>query len=254
MTKHFALAGASSIWITGRALDALVETQKEIEELVPGVKIHSLTADLTVPDSVTKLFEGIGADVPDILLNNAGISQAATLLGDSDPKLWWGDFEVNVHGFYLVARAWIRALNGKPGILVATSTSVSDMADRNMSSYGSSKMAVNRIVEIIQLEYAQQGVHAVAMHPGGIASTGMGQNAPQQYRHRLNDTVDLAACTALYLATPAASYLAGRFVYSNWDFERVEKQKEQIKEKNLLVSRINYGDVLSAELTGVPPA
>ena len=254
MTKHFALAGASSIWITGRALDALEETQREVQELVPSVNIYTATADLTVPDSVAKLFDAIGSDVPEILLNNAGVSQAATLLGDSDPKRWWGDYEVNVHGFYLVARAWLRALSGKPGTLVATSTSVSDLADRNMSSYGSSKLAVNRIVEIIHLEYGQQGVHAVAMHPGGIASTGMGQNAPEQYRHRLNDTVDLAACTALYLATPAATYLAGRFVYSNWDFEKVEKQKDEILEKNLLISRINYGDVLSAELTGVPSA
>ena len=248
MTKHFALAGASKIWITGRAADALTQTQDEVHKLVPGVKIATTTADLTSPKAVETLFEKINPEVPDILLNNAGISLAAAHLGDTDPKLWWGDWEVNVHGFYLVARAWLRALNGRPGTLIATSSSVSDLVNPNMSSYGTSKMAVNRIVEMIQCEYGEKGVRAIALHPGGIASTGMGQNAPEQYRNRLVDTVDLAAGAALYLATPASSFLDGRFVYSNWDFEQLEKLKDVIVEKDLLVSRINYGDILSADV------
>lgn len=37
-------------------------------------------------------------------------------------------------------------------------------------------------------EHAKQGVRCIAFHPGGIAETGMGQAAPEQFRSRLYDT------------------------------------------------------------------
>ena len=67
------------------------------------------------------------------------------------------------------------------------------------------------------------------------------------------DTVELAAGTALYLSTPAAGYLDGRFVYANWDMEKMEKLREEIVEENLLVSRISYDKSLSTEVEGLPP-
>jgi hypothetical protein len=75
----------------------------------------------------------------------------------------------------------------------------------------------------------------------------MGQTALEQYRANLIDTVDLAAGTALYLTTPEAGYLDGRFVYSNWNMEHVETLRDTIVKHNLLVARIDYGSVLSAE-------
>ena len=63
--------------------------------------------------------------------------------------------------------------------------------------------------------------------------------------------MDLAAGTALYLSTPRAEFLAGRFVYSNWDMEEVEKFKDEIVSGDLLVSRIRYGEHLGMAV--VPP-
>ena len=60
--------------------------------------------------------------------------------------------------------------------------------------------------------------------------------------------VDLAAGTALYLSTPAASYLDGRFVYANWDMEKLEAMRDEITKEDLLVSRIKYGSNLSTEI------
>lgn len=203
------------------SLEALHETRTEGNEAAPDCKTTPLTADLTSPSDVTKLFESLGGAVPDILLNNASVSLSQTYIADSDPLKWWADWEVNVHGLYLVTRQWLKALAGKPGTVVNTSSSVSDLVAPNMSSYGASKLAVNRLTEAIQLKHGKQGVRALAFHPGVIASTGMGQTALEQYRNNLIDTVDLAAGTALYLTTPEAGFLDGRFVYSIWNMERV---------------------------------
>jgi NAD(P)-dependent dehydrogenase (short-subunit alcohol dehydrogenase family) len=228
-------------------MDALRETETEVEDIASGCTVTPLIADLTSPSDVVKLFKSLNGEVPEILLNNAGVSLSQQLIADSDPIKWWADWEVNMHGLYLVTREWLRALAGGPGIVVSTSSSVSDLVAPNMSSYGTSKLAVNRFTEMVQLEYGKQGVRALAFHPGGIASTGMGQTALEQYRANLIDTVDLAAGTALYLTTPEAGYLDGRFVYSNWNMEHVETLRDTIVKHNLLVARIDYGSVLSAE-------
>ena len=252
MTKHFALAGASKIWITGRVMAALEETRDKVRKLVPDCQVCPVTADLLSPSDVIRLFYSLSGEVPDILLNNAGVSLSHKYVGDSDPQNWWTNFEVNVHGLYLVTRAWLRALNGKPGTVVNTSSSMSDLISPGYTSYGTSKLAVNRFTELLLLDYGKQGVRALSFHPGGIASTGMGQNAPEQFRHRLIDTVELAAGTALYLTTSDAAYLDGRFVYSNWNMEEVAKLEDDIVKDNLLVARIDYGPILSAEVPGLP--
>lgn len=201
---------------------------------------------------MTSIFNALPAGTPpDILVNNAGINADFKIV-DSDPAKWWRDFEVNVKGTYLVTRAYLRLLNGRPGTILNVSTSISDAVLPNMSSYATSKHAINRFTECVQLEHGHQGVRCVAFHPGGIASTGMGQRAPLQFRGSLLDTPELAAGTALYLSTSEASYLNGRLVFADWDLEEVEKLKDEIVQDNLLVSRINWGSSMSTEIVGVP--
>lgn len=54
--------------------------------------------------------------------------------------------ETNVKGLYLFTRGYLRALAGKSGIILNVSSSVSDTITPNLSSYASSKAAVNRSV------------------------------------------------------------------------------------------------------------
>lgn len=247
------MAGAKQITITGREQKALDSTKAAVEALSPGVSVTTVAADVTTEDAVARIFEALPAGpAPDILINNAGIN-ADFFIADSDPAIWWRDWEVNVKGTYLVTRAYLRLLDGKPGTILNVSTSISDNVLPNMSSYATSKHAVNRFTESVQLEYGAQGVRCVAFHPGGIATTGMGQRAPEQFRGSLLDTPELAAGTALYLSTPETSYLNGRLIFADWNMEELEKLKDSIINDNLLVSRINWGPSISTEIVGLPP-
>ena len=249
---QFALAGATKIAIAGRDLAALKATKIEVEAQSPGCTVTMLAGDVTSEDAVSAIFAAFASGPPpDVVVNNAGIN-ADFRVADSDPPTWWHDWEVNVKGTYLCTRAYLRLLDGKPGTILNVSTSISDAVLPNMSSYATSKMAVNRFTECVQLEYGAQGVRCLAFHPGGIASTGMGQRAPLQFKGSLLDTPDLAGGTALYLSTPEASYLDGRFVFADWNLEAVEKLKDSIIRDNLLVSRINFGPFMSQEIVGLP--
>ncbi|KAF2270131.1 NAD(P)-binding protein [Lojkania enalia] len=248
---EFALAGATKITITGRDQQALDTTKTLVESQSPGCTITTISADVTNPTSVSSIFAALPpGPPPDILINNAGVN-ADSKIADSDPDIWWRDWEVNVKGTYLCTRAYLRLLNGAAGTILNVSTSISDCVLPNMSSYATSKLAVNRFTECVQLEYGAQGVRCIAFHPGGVASTGMGERAPKQFQGMLLDTPELAAGTALYLSTPEAQYLDGRFVFASWDLEDVERRKEQIVGEDLLVSRVRYGGFLSTEIVGL---
>lgn len=122
----------------------------------------------------------------------------------------------------------LSALAGKPRVILNVSSSVSDMVSPNLSSYATTKMAVNRSVqhpcirlylhlipetcrfteaihlgeipshqpkELSKVEIATKTSRECpawcSLHcipPGGIAETGMGQTAPPQFRSRLYDT------------------------------------------------------------------
>lgn len=56
--------------------------------------------------------------------------------------------ETNIKGLYLCTRAYLRALAGKSGVILNVSSSVSNAVSPNLSSYATTKLAVNRYVRV----------------------------------------------------------------------------------------------------------
>ncbi|ERF70540.1 hypothetical protein EPUS_07961 [Endocarpon pusillum Z07020] len=266
--KHFALAGAKVVVITGRNETSLQQTKSAIQAEVPSCDVLDVLLDITDETAVGGLFSKLPA-VPDILVNNAGTQRssirrrasltAIPMIGGPTLYVSRGIFsqtqmieyfqEVNVKGLYLCSRAYLRALGGRSGVIVNVSSSVSvGPAAGNLSSYASAKIAVNKITEFIHAEHHEQGTRCIAVRPGGIADTGMGNNAPPHYRHLLHDTVNLAAGTILYLSTPRAGFLDGRCVFSNWDMEKLEAIQEDITKQDLLKTRLGLADGMKTDL------
>jgi len=48
----------------------------------------------------------------------------------------------------------------------------------------------------------------------------------------------LPAATAVYLTTPNAKYLSGRFINAQWDMQELEKHRERIIREDLLKMRV----------------
>lgn len=79
----------------------------------------------------------------------------------------------------------------------------------------------------------------------------MGETAPDYFKPYLYDSLDLPGGTAVYLSTSRAGFLDGRFVFSNYDMERLEGLKDVILEHDLLKSKVDFGDCLESGV--VPP-
>ena len=60
--------------------------------------------------------------------------------------------------------------------------------------------------------------------------------------------VELAAGTAVYLASPQARFLSGRYVSANWDVDELEARKDEIVKKDLLKMDLKgeFGSAITA--------
>lgn len=112
------------------------------------------------------------------------------------------------------------------------------------SSYFISKLAQTRLSEAIALAYPN--VTSVSYHPGMI-ETNMAEQHPET-RGFCNDTLELAAGTAVYLASERAGWLSGRYISANWDVDELEERKDEILGQGSLVVGLkgNFGSELFA--------
>lgn len=242
-TAHsFARAGAPSIAIAARGpLDtvetALLSTAKEAGH--PPPTILKLTLDVADDASVAAAAEEVAAKFGhlDILINNAGTSEPWVPIAESDPADWWGCWEVNVKGVYLVMRAFIPLLRkGTQKTIVNVSSVGALWVVPGASAYQTGKFAVLRLTEFVMAEYGSEGMLAYAIHPGGVPTElAMGIKALQGL---LTDTAELAGNAMSWLTQERREWLGGRYVSVTWDMEELLQKREEIVREDKLKTRL----------------
>lgn len=113
--------------------------------------------------------------VPDLLVNNAGVSGASGTTWTQDPAGWWRVFEVNVLGTFLMSRAAVPSMitAGAGRIVNVASNAAFYPVDGEedspiASAYMASKAAVIRFTEALAAEVARHGITAFAISPGMV--------------------------------------------------------------------------------------
>lgn len=243
----FAKAGAAGLALDARSsLASVVEAVDHATKSAghPEPKILALQLDVTSRASVEaaakQTSEAFGGRV-DVLINDAGYMSEYVPLLQTDPEEWWYEYAVNMQGPYLVTRAFLPLLlasNHK--VLLNISSIGAHMLGACSSSYATSKLALLRFTEIMQLKHGtvtQDGVVAIAVHPGGIR-TELAERLPQALREQSVDTPEMAGDSLVWLAGGRREWLAGRYVSSNWDVGELEGRREEILKADLLKVRM----------------
>ncbi len=245
----FAQAGAQAIYITARKHSALADTEKLIAAANPETQICSAACDVTdaqaveatVADCVTRFGT---LDVADA---NAGYLGPWTKIGESDPESWWYSWQVNVQGAYHVVRftlphliqsAQAHAEKGSSGgHLILLSSVGAQLLMPGASDYQTAKHAINRLCEFIQVDHGEDGIKCFAIHPGGVA-TELGLSMPETLHPYLDDSPNLAASFAVWLASGHADWAKGRYLSATWDVDALEAMRDEILNSELLVNRL----------------
>jgi hypothetical protein len=163
VAKELACRGAR-IALTGLELD---ELEARARELGPGHYVREV--DVTDLDAVRAAVAAtVGAlGGIDVVIANAGIAGYGTI-EHGDPKAWRRVVDVNLTGVFHTVHAALPHILDRRGYVLAVASVASFMGMPGMSSYCSSKAAVESFIRALRSEVGHRGVHAGSAHPSWI--------------------------------------------------------------------------------------
>ena len=156
----------------------------------------------------------------DAVVNNAATNPYFGPLVDAPEPAWDKTFEVNLKGYFMVAREVIRHLRarGAPGAVVNVASIAGLRAAPFQGVYGMTKAAVISMTQTLAFEVGGQGVRVNAIAPG-LVETRLAAAIVHndQLRRHIVDRTPLArhakpneiVGAAVFLASDEASYVNG---------------------------------------------
>jgi 7-alpha-hydroxysteroid dehydrogenase len=214
----FAEAGADVV--------CAARTAGDIEATVDGVRERgrrglALSTDVMKTPDLERLVEGTLKEFGriDVLVNNAGGSGPRPALNTSE-AFFENALRMNVTQAFLLSKLCVPAMveTAGGGAIVNISSRSSDMVQTAFVAYAAGKAALNMVTRNLAAELAPK-VRVNAISVGGVATEALEvvltndalreqfeQNTPMG---RPGTVEDIAAC-ALYLASPAASWVTGK--------------------------------------------
>lgn len=183
-----------------------------------GGRVMGICPDLCDPEAVGAAFAGVKEKFGslDILVNNAGIS-SRTSLYDYTVEEFGKIFDLNVKALFVCAQAAARIMKGQGGgVILNTSSMVSEFGQPSGSGYPASKFAVNGLTRSWARELAKDQIRVNAVAPG-VTATDMVSALPKEMVDRISAGIPLGrvgqpedvANAFLYLASDQASYVTG---------------------------------------------
>lgn len=236
--RHFAAALANhgaDVVLVDRSDDALAELRSELTEAYP-VSIAAQAVDVSDAKAVFQLVEQVESEFGaiDILHNNAAtkgpdLARFFAPPEDFDPEIWRDIMQVNVDGYFYMAReiGSRMARRGRGSIIQTASiygvvgpdqriyagSSYMGHEINTPAVYSASKAAVVGLTKYFATYWGASGVRVNTLTPGGVRS---GQNDvfDQKYSARvplgrMGEPEDMANAL-VFLASEAARYVTGQ--------------------------------------------
>lgn len=216
--EAFIAEGAARVYITGRTEGTLREAAQKL-----GNRAVPVIADVGTATGRKALVAAIEAngDTLDVLFANAGIAESRPF-HESDETFFDRTFDINVKGVYFTVQTLLPLIKDG-GSIVLNASVVSNKGMPNLSVYNASKAAVRSFARSLASDLKARRIRVNALSPGAtvtpIMQTGLklteedlagfeayvSANTPSG---RMGQPSEIAE-GALFLASPAASYVNG---------------------------------------------
>ncbi|ODR22400.1 SDR family oxidoreductase [Mycolicibacterium porcinum] len=222
------LGAATALAFAEAGADVLIaaRTQAQLDDVASqiaatGRRAQVVAADLAHPEATAELAAAAVAAFGklDIVVNNVGGTMPAPLLNTSTKDLR-DAFTFNVSTAHALTSAAVPLMlehSGGGSIINITST-VGRLAGRGFAAYGTAKAALAHYTRLSALDLCPR-IRVNAIAPGSILTSALDIVASNEALRdpmekatplrRLGDPADIAAA-AVYLASPAGSYLTGK--------------------------------------------
>lgn len=190
-TARALAASGAAVILAARDGDAAAAVADGIRGTVPDVELSSVALDLADLSSIRGAVDRLGAQPIDLLINNAGVMYTPFARTRDGFELQFG---TNHLGHFLLTTSLLPNLqsaaerSGSPSRVVTVSSDAhrahaANLADPNFLerrydkfvAYGQSKAANVLMTVELQRLYADNGIHAFAVHPG-VCATGLSRH------------------------------------------------------------------------------
>ncbi|HBR96586.1 MAG TPA: short-chain dehydrogenase, partial [Gammaproteobacteria bacterium] len=162
--EEFLRQGARKVYAAARNLESLNPLLTQASEHI--VPLH---IDLNQPETITAA-ASVATDV-EIVVNNAGILNAANPLNTDAVALLQEEIDVNVYGLIRVAQAFAPVLKANGGGALAQLNSIVSMKTfADFTTYSASKAAAYSVTQALRDVLQSQNTRVVSVHPGPIAT------------------------------------------------------------------------------------
>lgn len=165
--RIFARAGAN-IALLARSREAIADLAGEI-----GEKALAIPCDVSryweVEAAMNATKEAFGSI--DIVINNAGVIDPITHIGDADPEAWGQVIDINIKGVFNGMHAALPVmLDQGGGTIITISSGAAHNPLEAWSAYCTSKAGAAMLTDCLHKEYAAKGIRAMGLSPGTVAT------------------------------------------------------------------------------------
>jgi NAD(P)-dependent dehydrogenase (short-subunit alcohol dehydrogenase family) len=152
--------------------DGLAATAAAADDAGAGKQLRTAVLDVSSEESVTAAITTAVGDLGglDVLVNAAAIQRCAHTHEHTLAE-WNATLAVNLTGTFLMTRQALPALlDSGRGVVVNFTSTAASFAHPYMAAYAASKGGVLAFTHALALEYSKQGLRAVNVQPGGVAT------------------------------------------------------------------------------------
>lgn len=168
-------ANGHTLFLCSRGEVALYKTVEELMTTYPAATIKAKPFDLSKKEQAIAFGNWcLSFDVPDILINNAGLFEPGSVHNEPDGLLE-SQLATNLYSAYHVARTILpKMMQKKSGHIFNMCSIASLHAYANGGAYSISKFALYGFSKNLREEMRPHGIKVTSIHPGAVMSDSWG--------------------------------------------------------------------------------